>query len=118
MNEPIEAVRPPAKPRRHFSLKQQADYLERFLQSGLRVSEFCRQHQLSPSCLQRWLKKLQAPDSAPVSAPPEQPLFREIPLAAAVGSVWAVELSRPNGTVLRLAQTLSPQLLEQLLRAC
>ncbi len=109
----------PSKPRRQYSLREKADHLERFLQSGLSVAEFCRRTRLAPSCLQRWLKLLEP--SKPEEVPPSQapPLFQELTLPKPLANTsWSVELSRSNGTVLRLAQPLSPQLLEQLLRLC
>lgn len=105
--------------RRSFSLKEKADYLERFLQSGLTVAEFCRQTHLGSSCLLRWLKLLEPPAPVPPIAKETLPVFQEVTLPKSpVATQWSVELSRPSGSVLRLAQPLSPQLLEQLLRLC
>jgi transposase-like protein len=119
MNEHVGASSEALKPRRRFSLEQKADYLQRFLQSGLTSSAFCRQNNLAPSCLQRWLKELEPSSSVEASSAQDQPLFREVSLAAPLaGASWTVELCRPNGTILRLAEKLSPALLEQLLRVC
>ena len=105
--------------RRRYSLQEKADYLERFLQSGLSMAEFCRQTQLASSCLQRWLKLLEPSQPQEVCSKESPPLFQELPLPRPMAKTsWSVELSRANGTVLRLAQPLSPQLLEQLLRVC
>jgi transposase-like protein len=119
MNEVAHASNAP-KPRRRFTLKQKADYLERFLQSGLSKAEFCRQTHLAPSCLERWLKLIEpSPHAQEVAAHQGPPLFQELALPKpSANTSWSVELSRANGTVLRLAQPLSPQLLEQLLRVC
>jgi transposase-like protein len=118
MNEPAD-VTSTSKSRRHFSLKQKADYLECFLQSGLSVAEFCQQSQLAPSCLQRWLKLLEPAGAQEVGSPKSLPMFQELPMPRpSANPSWSVELCRSNGTVLRLAQPLSPALLEQLLRVC
>ena len=116
MNEPADVPKA-SKPRRHFSLQQKADYLERFLQSGLSMAEFCRQTQLAPTCLQRWLKLLE-PSPKP-STSPSPPLFQELTRSEpSLNHGWSVELSRANGNVLRLAGPLSTQLLAQLLSVC
>ncbi|MDB6031906.1 MAG: hypothetical protein JWM16_2244 [Verrucomicrobiales bacterium] len=118
MNNPDE-VSSTSRPRRRFSLKEKADYLERFLQSGLSVAEFCRQTRLAPSCLQRWLKLLEPSGAREVGSPESPPVFQELALPKpSANTSWSVELCRSNGTVLRLAQPLSPALLEQLLRVC
>jgi transposase-like protein len=119
MNE-VAHVSSTPKPRRRYSFKEKADYLERFLQSGLSMAEFCRQTHLATSCLQRWLKLIEPSSRAQeVSASQSPPLFQELPLPKVLANAsWSVELSRANGTVLRLAQPVSPQLLEQLLRVC
>src|SRR5690349_14111328 len=118
MNE-VPAAPIAAKSRRRFTLKQKADYLERFLQSGLSQAEFCRQTHLAPTCLQRWLKLIEPSRPQDVSTSQSPPLFQELALPKPLANAsWSVELSRANGTVLRLAQPLTPQLLEQLLRVC
>lgn len=118
MNEVAHASSP-SGPRRRYSLKEKADYLERFLQSGLSMAEFCRQTQLASSCLQRWLKLLEASHAQELCSKESPPLFQELPLPKPMANAsWSVELTRANGTVLRLAQPLNPQLLEQLLRVC
>jgi transposase-like protein len=105
--------------RRHFSLKQKAEHVERYLQSGLTMAEFCRQTRLPASCLQSWLDLVEPYEPSEPPAPENPPLFQEVRLGTpAISAQWTVELSRPNGSVLRLAQPLSPQLLEQLLRLC
>lgn len=118
MNEAAAPV--PSQSRHHYSLEQKADYLERFLQSGLSAEDFCRQAHLAPSCLQRWLKLLEPARPEQTRSGPELPLFQELALPgpAAAPACWSVELSRANGTVLRLAQPVSAQLLEQLLAVC
>jgi transposase-like protein len=105
--------------RRHFSLKQKAEHVERYLQSGLSMAEFCRQTHLPASCLQSWLDLVEPYDPSEPSAPENPPVFQEVTLpTSSITAQWAVELTRSNGSVLRLAQPLSPQLLEQLLRLC
>ena len=109
----------PSQTRRHFSLEQKAQHVERFLQSGLTISEFCRQTRLPASSLQSWLDLVEPYDPSEPPAPENPPLFQEVMLAnPPAAAQWSVELTRPNGSVLRLAQPLSPQLLEQLLRVC
>jgi transposase-like protein len=108
----------PLQTRRHFSLKQKAEHVERYLQSGLSMAEFCQQSHLPASCLQSWLDLVEPYDSSEPAAPENPPLFQEVMLTPPITPQWTVELSRANGSVLRLAQPLSPQLLEQLLRVC
>ena len=107
------------QPRHHFSLEEKAEHVERFLQSGLSMAEFCRQTHLPASCLQSWLDLVEPYDPSEPPAPENPPVFQEVMLGnPAITAQWTVELSRANGSVLRLAQPLSPQLLEQLLRVC
>lgn len=118
MNDASDLSAPP-QTRRHFSLKQKAEHVERYLQSGLSMAEFCQQSRLPASCLQSWLDLVEPYDPSEPAAPENPPLFQEVMLAnPPITAQWTVELSRANGSVLRLAQPLSPQLLEQLLRVC
>lgn len=113
------AVCAPPQTRRHFTLEQKAQHVERYLQSGLGMAEFCRQTHLPASCLQSWLDLVEPYDPSEPPAPENPPIFQEVMLASPpITAQWSVELSRPNGSILRLAQPLSPQLLEQLLRLC
>ena len=120
MNE--EIVNPPErKSRRRFNRQQKAEWVRRFVESGLTQFDFCRQHALSGSCLQRWLSRDRAGHliGGESSSTPPTTLFTELSLPAPAGGLpWAAELCRPNGTVLRVARELSPNLLELLLRAC
>ena len=62
-----------------------------------------------------WLRQSRHGSEATASPPP----LREVPLSALLaGPRWVAELSRPDGTTLRLAADASPVLLEYLLRPC
>ena len=111
----------PLKARRRFSAREKTDWVNRYVQSGMIQSQFCQQHGLAQSTLQRWVTehRAQAEGSGATAAQAEQPLFRELSLAAtAANPVWVAEVFRPNGTIVRLAQALSVQQLERLLGLC
>lgn len=102
------SCRPPAK----------AEWVSRFLQSGLSLREFCRQHPVALSSLHRWVARHrgQAQEPAPELA---QPLFQEVSLSEVLPSgAWAAELAWPDGTILRLGPTIAAQVIEQLWRVC
>ena len=91
--------------------------MRRFLDSGLTQHDFCRANSVALSTLQRWVAE-QESDSQSTSLNP-QAVFAEVPCAApSLSTRWVAELCRPNGVVLRLAQEVSPGLLEKLLRVC
>jgi hypothetical protein len=118
MNESDQAssVAPAAK-RLVASKTEQAEWVRRFVESGLSLRKFSAQHALPRMSLWRWVSRAR-PEGAAV-APAALAGFTEIKFPPALeGSAWVAELKLPNGTVLRLAQEVPAALLEQLLRLC
>ena len=118
MNEQISvaATTPVRKRRPHATPQEKADWAKRFAESGLRQREFCRQHDLVLTTLQRWLACAQGNEQAD-SEPKTH--FTEVKLGAPMGQPhWAAELCRPSGAILRLAHDVPPSLLDHVLRAC
>lgn len=97
---------------------QKAELVQKFLQSGLGLREFSRQHGIGYTSLYRWVKK----EQGGITLRPTRPRgvdFTELKLPARVEtSEWAVELTLPNGTVLRMTKDTPPAIVEQLLRVC
>jgi transposase-like protein len=123
MSEEIMVVA--ATKRRSKSTEQEkTEWARRFYESGLTQSRFAREQGLAFSTLQRWVSEhRRANPLAGLPAVPSSdgvvPAFTELKLpSSAVEPKWAAELSRPNGTILRLTQQLPAALLEQLLRIC
>jgi transposase-like protein len=88
---------------------ERAQWVQRYLESGVAPREFAAQHGLKYSTLQRWVTQ----------APAATPTFTEVklpPLLPTVG--WTAEVVRPGGATLRLTNAVSATLIEQLLRAC
>jgi transposase-like protein len=100
MNEVIRRPRSTAAER--------AQWVQRYLQSGLAPREFAAQHGLKYSTLQRWV----------ANAPAVAPAFTEVKLPPLLAAGWTAEVVRPSGTTLRLTNAVSSALLEQVLRAC
>lgn len=117
MNETPAPIAPPTRRQRrpNATPEEKAEWAERFAASGLRQREFCRQHALGLTTLQRWLAQVKGTQSGGAGSAN----FVEVSLHPPVGaSRWAAELDRANGTTLRLAHDIPSGLLEQLLRAC
>jgi transposase-like protein len=97
---------------------QKAELVQKFLQSGLGLREFSRQHGIGFTSLHRWVRK----EQGGITSRPTRPGvvdFTELKLPArAEASEWAVELTLPNGTVLRMTKDTPPAIVEQLLRVC
>jgi len=77
--------------------------------SGLQIAAFCKQQKLNPSSFYAWRKRLasQLPlpivENTPVLAETHQDEWVGItPEPIATPSSWDVELSLPNGVVLRM----------------
>jgi len=69
--------------------------------------------------LYRWVTKQRGTTESRQEQPPEALDFAELKLpVSAPRSDWAVELSLPNGTVLRMSKDTPPALVDQLLRVC
>jgi hypothetical protein len=118
MNE-APAAAPQAKPRKRrpkATPEEKADWAKRFTDSGLKQREFCRQHGLVLTTLQRWLAQVQG---HPWGGTESKAGFVEVKLGpAAAPGRWAAELCASNGRILRLAHDVPAELLQQLLRAC
>jgi transposase-like protein len=119
MNEHSEATKVAApvrcRPQRSAATaEEKAEWVKRFHESGLSLRKFSAQHSVSLMSICRWVNQAKAPQSASPT-----PQFEELPLPPlAAGSDWAVELTLPNGTVLRLSKEVPAAMLEQLLRVC
>lgn len=101
-----------------LTAEQKAELVQKFLQSGLGLRGFSRQHGIGYMSLSRWVRKEQG-GIAPQQTRPRVVDFTELKLpASAEGSEWAVELTLPNGTVLRMTKDTPPAMVEQLLRVC
>jgi transposase-like protein len=121
MNEHSEAASVPPtstvarRPRPPASAEEKAEWVKRFHESGLSLRKFSAQHSVSLMSICRWVN--QAKDPQPASG--TTPQFEELPLRLlAADSDWAVELTLPNGTVLRLSKEAPPAMVDQLLRIC
>ncbi len=119
MNEESVVCEQVTKPKRFLSVAQRAEWVRRFVDSGLSVPQFCDEHGLLRANLYRWLRRQERPAVA-VRAPAEaMPAFTEIKFSAAsAAGAWAAELCRPNGVVLRVTPELPAALLKELLRLC
>ena len=118
MNENNEAaittpvVKPPST-----SQQQRAEWVRRYLESGLSLREFSTQNGMGYMSLWRWVNK--ARKKAPPLEPPAACAFTEIKLAPSIAPLtWVAELSWADGKVLRLSQAVPPAMLEQLLGVC
>jgi transposase-like protein len=123
MNEPnseaASIAEVPPKTFRTLTASQKAEWVEKYLESGLGLREFSRQHGVGYRSLYRWLRKQRGGSKPPRKQAPEAIDFAELKLPrSAQRSAWAVELSLPNGTVLRLSKDTPPTLVDQLLRLC
>ena len=118
MNEvdPASSVAPAAKCL-VASKEEQAEWVRRFVESGLSLRKFSAQHALPRMSLWRWVSRARQEGAAVETAALAG--FTEIKFPPALErSDWVVELKLPNGTVLRLAPEVPAALLEQLLRLC
>ncbi len=81
----------------HFRRNTQQD------QSGLSITEYCQQHDLAISTFFKWRNKLTASTVDTITEPSSEPdkwlpINNNIPSA----NIWDLELSLPNGIVLRM----------------
>src|SRR2546426_6291040 len=121
MNEQNIVSEVPARRKRLPTAKERSEWVRRYQESGLSVLQFCDEHQLVAQTLYHWLAKSRSAQDVSVVPSGCQPLpaFREIRLEApSVACIWAAELQRPGGAVLRVAANAPAALLEQLLRVC
>jgi transposase-like protein len=102
-----------------FSASQKAEWVEKYLKSGLSLRQFSKQSGLGYRSLHRWVKKQRGAAASGQKHAPEAINFAELQLpVSAPRSDWAVELTLPNGTVLRMSKDTPPSLVDQLLRVC
>jgi transposase-like protein len=123
MNEPNNDAASNAEvaPRRlrTLSASQKAEWVEKYLKSGLSLRPFSKQSGLGYRSLHRWVKKQRGATELGQKHAPEAIDFAELQLpVSAPRSDWAVELTLPNGTVLRMSKDTPPALVDQLLRVC
>jgi transposase-like protein len=115
MNEKAEAlsVTPVAKCFQ-ATAEAKAEWVRRFIESGLSIRKFSAQHALPRMSLWRWVNKARD-ETVPVRSS-AGPAFTEIKLLPSVErSDWVAELSLPSGMVLRLSKEVPPAMLQQLL---
>jgi transposase-like protein len=123
MNEPnreaASVAEVPAQTLRTLTASQKAEWAEKYLQSGLGLREFSSQHGLGYMSLYRWVRKRRGGSKPQEKQAQEAISFAELKLpGSAQRSAWAVELTLPNGTVLRMSKDTPPTLVDQLLRLC
>jgi transposase-like protein len=95
--------------------EEKAQWVKRFVESGLSIRKFSKVHDLPLMSLWRWVKRAREQAVPSGECAPTQ--FTELKLPA-LHSGWAVELTLPNGTVLRMTKDTPPAMVEQLLRLC
>jgi transposase-like protein len=121
MNENPAPPSAPAKPPREYltpTPEEKAQWVKRFQESGLSIRKFSAQHDLPRMSLWRWVREVPAPEGASLAGGVTSP-FTELKLPAGLaGSNWAVELTLPNGTVLRMSRDVPAEMVERLLRLC
>jgi transposase-like protein len=123
MNEPnndaASTAEAPARKLKILSASQKAEWVEKYLKSGLSLREFSNQSGLGYMSLYRWVRKQRESAEPRPKRASEAIDFAELKLPASIQrSDWAVELSLPNGTVLRMSKDTPPTLVDQLLRVC
>lgn len=123
MNEPskdlAQTAEAPAPKLGTLSTPQKIEWVQEYLQSGLGLRQFSRQHGLGHMSLWRWVRKQRE------ILEPQRKHSRgamdfaelKLPIATQRGD-WAVELSLPNGTIVRMSKDTPPSLVDQLLRVC
>ena len=123
MNEPnsdaASITEAPARKFRTLSAPQRAEWVQKYLESSLSLRKFSSEHGLGYMSLYRWVRK-QRGVGKPQGKPAQEPIdFAELKLPVSTQrSDWAVELTLPNGTVLRMSKDTPPSLVDQLLRVC
>jgi transposase-like protein len=123
MNEPnreaASVAEVPAQTLRTLTAAQKTQWVEKYLASGLGLREFSSQHGLGYRSLYRWIRKQRGGSKPQEKQASEAISFAELKLpGSAQRSAWAVELTLPNGTVLRMSKDTPPTLVDQLLRLC
>ena len=116
MPETKPEVRPCLAP----TTEEKAQWVKRFLESGISLRKFSAQHGLPLMSLWRWVDKARGGTTKQAGAVTVAALeFAEVQLPASLSqSAWVVELRLPNGTVMRMTRDVPSGLVEQLLRVC
>ena len=121
MNENLLLPAEPAKaPREYLAAtpEEKTQWVKRFLDSGLSIRKFSAQHDIPRMSLWRWIREGQAPEVGELAGGAANQ-FTELKLPAGLaGTNWAVELTLPNGTVLRMNRDVPAEIVERLLRLC
>jgi transposase-like protein len=118
-SEAASIAEAPPQTFRTLTVAQKTEWVEKYLESGLGLREFSSQHGLGYRSLYRWLRKQRGGSKPQSKQAPEAIDFAEVKLpGSAPRSAWAVELTLPNGTVLRMSKDTPPTLVDQLLRLC
>lgn len=118
-NEAASTAEAAARKLKILSASQKAEWVEKYLKSGLSLREFSNQSGLGYMSLYRWVRKQRESAEPRPKRASEAIDFAELKLPASIQrSDWAVELSLPNGTVLRMSKDTPPGLVDQLLRVC
>jgi transposase-like protein len=100
---------------------QKAQWVEKYRKSGLSLRRFSDQSGLGYMSLYRWVKKQERTIELRQSHSHQAIDFAELKLPLTQStprSDWAVELTLPNGTVLRMSKDTPSTLVDQLLRVC
>jgi transposase-like protein len=115
-NDDSLAVTPVAKCSRATE-PEKAEWVRRFLESGLSLRKFSAQNGLGYMSMWRWVNQAREETVAVRSS--AEPVFTEIKLLPSEErSDWAAALSFADGRVLRLSKEVPAAMLEQLLRLC
>ena len=75
--------------------------IDQYPQSNLTVTEYCQQTNVSLSCFYQWRTKLYQNDN-PISTPPQNDWLAITNHSPELEKQWDIELSLPNGVVLRM----------------
>src|SRR5436305_8405947 len=121
MSEPptVPATTTQPLPREHLppSAEEKAQWVKRFEESGLSIRKFSDEHKIPRMSLWHWIQQSRL-EAAP-AAESTRTEFAELKLPPTLARAdWAVELTLPNGTVLRLSKDVPGNMVDQLLRLC
>ena len=94
--------------------RERAEWVKRFMGSGLTQAEFARQHGLGYPALRKWIGQYRRREASELGT---SGLWQEVKVPVVSGTArWVAEVVRPDGWVVRVAQDASPTFLEMLLR--
>jgi hypothetical protein len=100
-------TRAPKQKRRYTCKRTQQEYIKRWRASNLSQSNFCRQHNLNPKCLSRWLsaKAVHPNELTPALIPSDAGQLR----------IDAIEIKLAGDANIQITGNLTVNLLKQLL---